>query len=103
MICCIAHFITFQIYYHTDGLEFPNQINISICPTFRGILPSQTNYAYCIFLPYFSNKSPPFSFFFVFLVSPYFDHDAFTHHALHVLDGVDAPAYFYSREHRSDI
>src|SRR6218665_980452 len=40
------------------------------------------------YFPYFSNiyKFPrPFSLLFVFGF-PYFDHDAFTHHALHVLD-----------------
>src|SRR6218665_126411 len=41
------------------------------------------------FSPLFSKNSPAFYILFVYFVSPYFDHDAFMHHPMHVLD---APA-----------
>src|SRR6218665_2256373 len=63
-----------------------------------GVQLAKANDAYCIFNPYFHKifyKFPLFSqniYFphifvqFTFFASPYFDHDAFMHHALHVLD-----------------
>src|SRR6218665_2571268 len=34
----------------------------------------------------FSKNSPAFYILYVYFVSPYFDHDAFMHHPMHVLD-----------------
>jgi len=53
--------------------------------TSQGFHPPYANDAYC---HYFSKifKFPPLFLFFSFFGFPYFDHDAFTHHAFHVLD-----------------
>ena len=56
-------------------------------PTNRGIHPPEANDAYCIFPPILAKfKNPHLRSFSNFLLPPYFDHDAFTHHVL------DAPA-----------
>src|SRR6218665_2180092 len=38
------------------------------------------------FSPLFYKNSPAFCILYVYFVSPYFDHDAFMHHPMHVLD-----------------
>jgi len=45
------------------------------------------NFPHCFFL-----NSPAFYILYVYFVSPYFDHDAFMHHPMHVLD---APGHVF--------
>src|SRR6218665_370142 len=71
--------MTFSFSHRTQILNFP--------PCFAKIIISPL---LSKISPLFSKNSPAFYILYVYFVSPYFDHDVFMHHPMHVLD---APAY----------
>jgi len=63
----------------TTNFEFPPIFPVS--PVSRKLLfPHFEKY------PLFSKNSPSFYILYVYFVPPYFDHDEFMHHQMHVLD-----------------
>ena len=65
--------------------NFPLIFAVSVhFPLFRDKTPTLTN-----FPPLFYTNSPALYILYVYFVSPYFYHDAFMHHPMHVLDATE--------------
>src|SRR6218665_2642606 len=88
--CFFQKILRFSSAKISDDLFLVIDYKFEFPPCFRSFSTFPPYFAYFSkFPPLISYNLPVFYILYVFFVSPYFDHDAFMHHTMHVLD---APA-----------